>query len=109
MRDLENHKNTHSGAKTLAQEVADKKTVPGNASHVSLGTSVDSSKIIDVPTGFNDNEMKKVVVIGNSSNIIISHRRTGKLTDLIKGTRNSTKRSLKKDSEIRARLQDLCI
>jgi hypothetical protein len=52
--------------------------------------------------------VKDVLLIGNSSNIIISHRRTGKLTDLIKGTRNTTKRSSKKDSEICVRLQDLC-
>ena len=108
-RDLESRKITHSGAKTLAQGVVDKRSALGNASHVSLGISVDSSKIIDVPKGCKGGEMKKVVVkdvllIGNSSNIIlmsiIRHRRTGKPTDLIKGTRNTTKRSSKKDSEI---------
>ena len=103
-RDLESRKNTHSGAKTLTQGVADKRSGLGNASHVSLGISVEGSKIIGVPKGCKDSETKKVVVkdvllIGNSSNII-SHRRIGKLTDLIKGTRNTTKRSSKKDSEI---------
>ena len=113
-RDLESRKNTHSGAKTLAQGVADKRSGLGNASHVSLGISVEGSKIIGVPKGCKDSGTKKVVVkdvllIGNSSsNIIISHRRIGKLTDLIKGTRNTTKRSSKKDSEICVRLQDLC-
>lgn len=105
-RDLESRKITHSGAKTLARGVVDKRSALGNASHVSLGISVDSSKIIDVPKGCKGSEMKKVVakdvlLIGNSSNIIIiSHRRTGKPTDLIKVTRNTTKRSSKKDSEI---------
>jgi hypothetical protein len=107
-RDLESRKITHSGAKTLAQGVVDKRSALGNASHVSLGISVDSSKIIDVPKGCKGSEMKKVVakdvlLIGNSSNIIIiiiSHQRTGKPTDLIKVTRNTTKRSSKKDSEI---------
>lgn len=113
-RDLESRKITHSGAKTLAQGVADKRSALGNASHVSLGISVDSSKIIDVLKGCKDSEMKRVVVkdvllIENSSNnVIISQRRTGKPTDLIKGTRNTTKRSSKKDSEKCVRLQDLC-
>jgi hypothetical protein len=111
-RDLESRKITHSGAKTLDQGVADKRSALGNASHVSLGISVDSSKIIDVPKGCKGREMKKVVakdvlLIGNSSSniiiIIISHRRTGMPTDLIKGTRNTTKRSSKKDSEIGVR------
>ena len=110
MKDSESRKNTHSGAKTLAQGVADKRSGLGNASHVSLGISVEGSKIIGVPKECKDSETKKVVVkdvllIGNSSNIIISHRRTGKLTDLIKGTRNTTKRSSKKDSKIFVRLQ----
>lgn len=88
----------------MAQGVADKKSALGNAGHVSSGIRVDSSKIIDVPKGCKDSEMRRVVVkdvllIGNSSNII-GHRRTGKPTDLIKGTRNTTKRSSKKDSKI---------
>jgi hypothetical protein len=111
-RDLENRKNTRSGAKTLAQGVADKKSVLGNTGHVSSGISVGSSKIIGVLKGCKDSEMKRdvvrdVLLIGNSSNII-GHQRTGKPTDLIKGTRITTKRSSKKDSEIYVRLQDLC-
>jgi hypothetical protein len=87
----------------LAQGWAAEKTVHGSTDHDNLNVSTGGLKAINDSKEYVDRETARVIdkkahLRENSSNII-SHRGTGKATDLVKRIRSTTKRNIENGSK----------
>ena len=87
----------------MAQEGAAEKTVHGSTDHDNLTVSTGGLKAINDSKEYVDRETRRVIVkkapLRENSSNIISHRGTGKATDLVKRIRSTTKRNLEKGSK----------